>query len=154
MRRRLMLLAALGVVACNLNVGPTSSTPPNDPSDPATETFAASLNINLATFTKTSLGDYYKILRAGSGPQLTSSQVVVFSYITYLKTGVVVDEAGNLQQDLSQVIRGLQDGMIGMQTGEERAIVIPSALAFGQFGKAPIPPNATLVYDVVLDIIP
>lgn len=154
MRRRLMLFAALGLVACNLDVGPTSTTPPDDPSDPATETFAASLNINLATFTKTSLGDYYKILRAGSGAPLTSAQVVVFSYITYLKTGVVVDEAGNLQQDLSQVVRGLQDGMIGMQPGEERAIVVPSALAFGQFGKSPIPPNATLVYDVVLDIIP
>jgi FKBP-type peptidyl-prolyl cis-trans isomerase len=155
MRRRLMLLAVLGLAACNLDVplgNPTNA--PNDPSQPDTETFAANLNINISQMTKTSMGDYYKDLKVGGGATLTQPQVVIFSYETFLKTGVLVDGAVNLQQDLSQVVRGLQDGMIGMQEGGERVVVVPSALAFGDLGKPPIPPNATLVFDVLLKTIP
>jgi len=44
--------------------------------------------------------------------------------------------------------------MIGLREGGERVIVVPSALAFGRFAKPPIPANATLVYDVILNTIP
>lgn len=154
MRRRLMVFGLLVLAACNLDVPQDNNNAPDQPSDPDTETFAASLNIHIPQMTKTAMGDYYRVLRAGSGPPLTSPQIVVFSYITYLKTGVVVDAVNQLQQDLATVLRGLQDGMMGMQAGEERAIVVPSENGFGQFGKPPIPPNATLVFDVVLDQIP
>ena len=155
MRRRLMLFGLLGVLACNLDVPLNNgNNAPDDPSMPDTETFAPNLNINISTMTKTAEGVYYKDLRQGTGSPLAAPQVVVFSFETFLKTGVQVDVAVSLEQDLTTVIRGLQDGMIGMQAGGERVIVVPSARAFGQLGKSPIPPNATLVYDVVLNTIP
>lgn len=155
MRRLLMLLAVAGLAACNLEVPQdAANNAPDEPSQPDTETFAANLNINISQMTKTSMGDYYQDLRQGSGATLTAPRIVIFSYRTFLKTGVIVDQAVNLQQDLTQVVRGLQDGMIGMAEGGERVVVVPSALAFGQLGKPPIPPNATLVFDVVLSTIP
>jgi FKBP-type peptidyl-prolyl cis-trans isomerase len=153
MRRWAFLLAVLAVTACNLDV-PQNQSGPSDPSDPDTETFAANLNIHINQMTKTAAGDYYQDLRVGTGPPLAAPQIVIFSYETFLKTGVIVDQEVGAQTDLNLVVRGLQDGMIGMQAGGERVVVVPSAMAFGSFGKPPIPPNATLVFDVVLNVIP
>ncbi len=154
MRRWVMLLSVLAITACNLDVPIAGQDAPDIPSDPDTETFAANLNIHINQMTKTAQGVWYQDLRAGSGPALPGSQVVVFSYQTFLKTGVIVDQQVNVEQDLNGVVRGLQYGMVGMQVGGERVIVVPSELAFGQLGKPPIPPNATLIFDVVLNIIP
>jgi hypothetical protein len=155
MRRLAIFIAVLGLSAC-------LDTPPGgpdagsgNPSDPATETFTGfNPPIVISQMTKTALGVYYLDQRVGTGPALAGSQVVIFSYETFLKNGALVDEQVGVQQDLSQVVRGLQDGMVGMQAGGDRIIVVPSALAFGSFAKPPIPANSTLVYDVVLNIIP
>jgi FKBP-type peptidyl-prolyl cis-trans isomerase FkpA len=104
--------------------------------------------------TKTTLGDYYLDEKAGTGAVLDSPRIVVFSYVTFLKNGIIVDQAIGSQQNLENVVRGLQDGLVGMRAGGERVVVVPSALAFGPGGKPPIPANATLVFDVVLSDIP
>ncbi|XP_043988021.1 peptidyl-prolyl cis-trans isomerase FKBP7-like [Gambusia affinis] len=49
---------------------------------------------------------------------------------------------------VGQVIRGLDIGMMDMCAGEKRKVTVPSALAFGQTGKGPVPPNATVVFEV------
>ncbi|XP_070694389.1 peptidyl-prolyl cis-trans isomerase FKBP7 [Pempheris klunzingeri] len=61
------------------------------------------------------------------------------------------DKAGHPQWlvlGVGQVIKGLDIGMDGMCTGEKRKITVPSALAFGEKGKGPVPPNATVVFEV------
>ena len=154
MRRFAIAIAALGLVAC-LDTGTTDGSTSSDPSDPATETFTGfSPPIVISQMTKTALGDYYLDERIGTGPVLESPRIVVFSYVTFLKNGLLVDQQVGAQQDLNQVVRGLQDGLLGMRAGGERVVVIPSALAFGSFAKPPIPANATLVFDVVLSDIP
>ncbi|XP_070831742.1 peptidyl-prolyl cis-trans isomerase FKBP7 [Chaetodon trifascialis] len=49
---------------------------------------------------------------------------------------------------VGQVIKGLDIGLIDMCPGEKRKITVPSALAYGEKGKDPVPPNATVVFEV------
>lgn len=154
MRRFLPLLVALSLSAClNLNVdSPTAS---NNPSDPATETFASSLNINIATMQKTASGVYYKDATVGTGDALTSQTKVVVSYLVLLKTGAAVGQSLSETMDLSTQLVGFKEGIVGMRVGGERILVVPSALAYGPRTDLPgIPPNSTLIYDVKLDLIP
>nr|XP_057937237.1 peptidyl-prolyl cis-trans isomerase FKBP7 isoform X2 [Doryrhamphus excisus] len=61
------------------------------------------------------------------------------------------DKAGHPQWfvlGVGQVIKGLDIGMMDMCPGEKRKITVPPALAFGVNGKGPVPPNATVVFEV------
>ncbi|CAJ1078718.1 peptidyl-prolyl cis-trans isomerase FKBP7-like [Xyrichtys novacula] len=51
-------------------------------------------------------------------------------------------------QGVGQIIKGLDMGMEGMCVGEKRKITVPPALAFGEKGKHPVPPNATVIFEV------
>ncbi len=51
-----------------------------------------------------------------------------------------------------QVITGFDQGVVGMQVGGQRRLIIPPDLAFGPAGSqgGAVPPNATLLFDVEL----
>jgi len=150
MRRFLFALAVMSLSGCDL-----STEVADHPTDPATETFASNLQVNISTMTKTTAGTYYRDLVPGTGTEIAGIPSIIISYQAYLKDGTLVGAVNSAQQLLGALVPGLRDGMQGMRPGGERLIVIPSALAYGNATTVPgIPPNSTLVFDMLFKAYP
>ena len=146
MKRLLLFAVALSVVACTgeiAGIGP--------PSDPANETFASSLGVNLAAMTKTPDGLYYRDLVIGTGPVLARDTTVTVNYSGYLADGTLFDSGQNTHFATAGLVPGVREGLIGMRVHGKRQLVIPSSLGYGQAGNPPtIPRQATLVFNIEL----
>jgi FKBP-type peptidyl-prolyl cis-trans isomerase FkpA len=123
------------------------------PSDPATETFSPSLGVDIGSMTRTVLGDYTQDDVVGGGSSLIGVDIVSIHYWAYLANGTPVDSV--MDQPFTIDLRtqstiGLADGMIGMNVGGSRTIVVPSELALGACDNGSVPGNSTLVYKVDL----
>jgi FKBP-type peptidyl-prolyl cis-trans isomerase len=105
---------------------------------------------------KTAAGDYYKDVTVGSGPSLNVGvgQQAFISFAGFLKTGYNFAQVVNQLTVLGNLPPGLIDGMAGMHEGGERIVVVPSALGYGSAPQPFIPPNSTLVFDVIINQVP
>ncbi|MDB4892830.1 MAG: peptidylprolyl isomerase FKBP-type [Gemmatimonadetes bacterium] len=142
----LLALSSLMFAAC-LGDATTNATYPLVPIE--STTFATSLGVNLAGSTKTASGLYYRDIRVGTGATLVAGSAVNAKYTGALANGSVFD-AGTYPFTLGagQVIRGWDEGIVGMKVGGSRQLIIPSSLGYGPTGSGPIPPNAVLVFTV------
>jgi FKBP-type peptidyl-prolyl cis-trans isomerase len=93
----------------------------------------------------------------GSGPEAVSGQPVSVHYTGTLTDGSKFDSSVDRGQPFQfqlgggQVIRGWDEGVVGMKVGGKRRLTIPPEMAYGERGFPPvIPPNATLVFDIEL----
>ncbi|HWC57414.1 MAG TPA: FKBP-type peptidyl-prolyl cis-trans isomerase [Candidatus Paceibacterota bacterium] len=99
-----------------------------------------------------------EVVTNGTGPTIHNGQTAVVNYIGKLQNGTVFDASANhgdgtfsFVVGAGQVIKGWDEGVLGMTVGEHRVLTIPPELAYGSNGVPPvIPPNATLVFDVTL----
>jgi peptidylprolyl isomerase len=147
----LLLAGLLAATACNDEI--TGLEPA---SDPATETFAASLGVNISSMSRTADGVYYQDDIVGSGTEITDKTDSVFvTYAGYLKDGKLFDSGTNIKFIPAGLIAGFRSGMIGMKAGGKRKLVIPSELGYGRFtqyniedGSIKIPRQSTLIFDV------
>lgn len=106
----------------------------------------------------TESGLQYEVLQPGTGtehPKATSK--VKVHYEGKLLDGTVFDSSYKRNEPivfgLNQVIKGWTEGVQLMGVGEKTRFYIPSNLAYGKTGSGPIPPAATLIFDVeLLDI--
>jgi FKBP-type peptidyl-prolyl cis-trans isomerase FkpA len=104
------------------------------------------------------------VLKPGTGEGVTAGRIAVVQYTGWLYEASAADNKGK-QFDSSrtsgqpfrfpvgtgQVIKGWDQGVVGMQIGESRRLIIPANLAYGDSGAGGvIPPGATLVFDIDL----
>ncbi|KDE04117.1 hypothetical protein MVLG_05410 [Microbotryum lychnidis-dioicae p1A1 Lamole] len=93
--------------------------------------------------------------KKGDGPVAKNGKKVGMRYIGKLENGKIFDsntKGAPLVFTLGrgEVIKGWDQGVLGMAVGGERKLVIPAALAYGKKGTQGIPGNATLIFDVKL----
>lgn len=85
-----------------------------------------------------------------------SGDVVLINYHAWLEDGTLFDSSIINQQPyqfllgFGFVVDGLDEGIRGMYLGGERQIVIPANLGYGNRAFGVVPPNSTLIYEVIL----
>ena len=95
-------------------------------------------------------------LKQGTGEKIKNGDKATVHYVGTLEDGTKFDSSLDRNQPFSfvlgagQVIRGWDLGVLGMKVGEKRKLTIPSDLGYGSAGIGPIPPNATLIFEVEL----
>ena len=113
--------------------------------------------VDAADYITTTSGLKYHDFVVGSGATPTSGQQVVVHYTGWLLNGAKFDSSLDRGEPFAfnigvgQVIPGWDEGVMSMQVGGKRQLVIPAALGYGARGAGGvIPPNATLVFEVEL----
>ena len=92
----------------------------------------------------------------GTGPTPTTGSEVAVHYDGYLLDGTKFDSSRDrgapyvFRVGTGRVIKGWDEAVATMKVGEKRMLITPWWLAYGSDGKGPIPPRATLVFEVEL----
>ena len=101
-------------------------------------------------------GLVYKSLKDGSGPSPAATDVVRVHYRGTLQDGKEFDSSHKRGQPaefpLNRVIKCWTEGVQMMKVGGKAQLTCPPAIAYGERGTpgGPIPPNATLNFEVEL----
>lgn len=97
------------------------------------------------------------VIKEGEGKRANKGNSVTVHYTGKLLDGTKFDSSIDRGQPFSfilgqnRVIKGWEQGVLGMKIGEKRELTISPNLGYGQSGAGNlIPPNATLIFEVEL----
>lgn len=107
---------------------------------------------------KTASGLKYLIAQANpKGEKPLQGGRVVANYVAYFTDGTIFDATADRGKPFSfllgknQVVKGWDEGVSLMRTGEKFRLIIPYELAYGEQGyQGVIPPKATILLDIEL----
>jgi peptidylprolyl isomerase len=178
MRSRYVLAAPLlaaGILAgCGANNSDTAHiVPPPQQSQTLTYTSSSAAAPTIITPTRGPLSTEPKItvpktpapttlvktdLISGTGAVAQSGDTITVNYVGALyKNGTVFDASWKRNQTLpvvlgaGQVIKGWDQGLVGMRVGGRRELIVPPSLGYGAKANGPIPANSTLIF--VIDLL-
>ena len=99
-----------------------------------------------------------KEIITGTGAEAKAGESVTVNYVGALYSNGKVFDASWVRKEPftftlgeGQVIKGWDQGVVGMRVGGRRELIIPAELAYGAKGSPPkIPPNSPLIFIVDL----
>ncbi len=152
---RILFVAAITIMAG----GAFAQNPATTPADGSKASFTTASKFG-AKVTELQIVDQ----KQGSGTEAVAGKAVVVHYTGWLYNPDAADGHGakfdsSLDRNVpfgfflgsGKVIKGWDEGVVGMKIGGKRTLVIPPNKAYGERGAGGvIPPNATLVFDVEL----
>lgn len=92
----------------------------------------------------------------GEGTQVVVGSRVAVNYIGMLQNGKTFKstyedgEPYRFMVGMGDVIEGWDQGLLGMQAGGKRILVVPPALGYGARSLDGVPPNSTLLFSIEL----
>jgi FKBP-type peptidyl-prolyl cis-trans isomerase len=119
-----------------------------------------SCSSNESGYIETSSGLKYKILKEGEGePVKAGEEILLHETMSYSNDSLLFDSR-NLPNPIkvlvgaNQVIKGIDEGLIGMKKGEIKKLIIPPSLS----KRTEVPtfphPDSTLIYEIeLIDIL-
>ncbi|AXK71869.1 FKBP-type peptidyl-prolyl cis-trans isomerase [Lysobacter sp. TY2-98] len=113
-------------------------------------------NAKAAGVQTTASGLQYQVITQGTGPKPKADDQVTVNYTGKLLDGTKFDSSedhgGAATLPLNAVVPGWREGIQLMPVGSKYRLWIPASLGYGEQGTpgGPIPPNATLVFEVEL----
>ena len=168
MNPRIVLCFGVIALACNKHVPePTESAPTTPPSAapeaPAAATTAAPAPEAASSVAPKAVTSLVKQdVKVGKGTAAKTGDTVRVHYTGTLLDGKKFDSSRDRNEPFEftlgagMVIKGWDEGIVGMKPGGQRKLTIPSDMAYGKAGHPPvIPPDSPLVFDVeLLEVVP
>lgn len=101
-------------------------------------------------------GLQYIDVKVGEGEAAKAGQTAEVHYTGWLVSGIKFDSSLDRGQPFSfpmgagRVIKGWDQGVVGMKPGGVRKLIVPPSLGYGGQAMGPIPPDSTLIFEVQL----
>jgi len=95
-------------------------------------------------------------LSVGVGPEANVGDELVVHYVGTLEDGTVFDSSRQRGTPLTfrigdgRMIKGWEQGLLGMRQGGIRKLIIPPDLGYGARGSGAVPPDAILEFEIEL----
>lgn len=118
--------------------------------------FKAEMAKTYANAAQSETGLMYEVVKEGNGVYPQAGETVEVHYTGYFTDGKKFDSSRDRNQPFKfvykkgQVIAGWDEGIGYSSIGGELKLIIPYWLAYGETGRASIPPKSTLIFDIQL----
>lgn len=95
-------------------------------------------------------------LTVGNGAEASTGDTVKVNYVGTLTNGKKFDSSYDRKEPFSfklgsgEVIKGWDQGVVGMKIGGKRKLTIPPELAYSNQAQGTIPANSTLIFEIEL----
>jgi len=95
-------------------------------------------------------------IEVGEGKAAVKGALITTQYRGFLEDGTTFDSSYDRGKPFQcvigtgRVIKGWDQGLMGMKVGGKRKLLVPAHLGYGERSMGKIPPNANLVFEIEL----